>query len=118
MRLSPSELVPSPGIIWALGRAGRAALERGLLNPASLSGSEAAELGIVQEIVAAEVPLPIPSNPSIASLTAARDLMRASVSGPPGLALELASFRLLFAAGEPAEGARAFLEKRKPVFES
>jgi enoyl-CoA hydratase/carnithine racemase len=118
LRVSSSELAPSPGVIWALGRAGRAALERGLLNPEPLPDSEAADLGIVQEIVAAEVPLPTPTNPSIASLTAARDLMRASVSGLPGQGLELASFRLLFAAGEPAEGARAFLEKRKPVFES
>jgi hypothetical protein len=118
LRVSSSELAPPPGVIWALGRAGRAALERGLLNPAPLSDTEAAGLGIVQEIVAAEIPLPIPSNPSIASLTAARDLMRASVSGPPGLGLELASFRLVFAAGEPAEGARAFLEKRKPEFKS
>jgi enoyl-CoA hydratase/carnithine racemase len=116
--MSIPEFAPPPGVIWALGRAGRAALERGLLNPVPLVDSEAAEFGIVQEIVAADDPLPLPSNPSIASLTAARDLMRASVSGPPGLGLELASFRLLFAAGEPAEGARAFLEKRKPVFES
>jgi enoyl-CoA hydratase/carnithine racemase len=118
LTVSSSEFAPTPGVIWALGRAGRAALERGLLNPAPLVDAEAADLGIAHEILAADVPLPLPSNPSIASLTAARDLMRASVSGPPGLGLELASFRLLFAAGEPTEGARAFLEKRKPVFES
>jgi enoyl-CoA hydratase/carnithine racemase len=53
---------------------------------------------------------------SVASLTAARDLMRASARGSAGLALELASFRLLFAAGDPEEGARAFLEKRDPEF--
>ena len=32
-------------------------------------------------------------------------------------ALELASFRLLFAAGDPAEGSQAFLAKRDPVFD-
>ena len=61
--------------------------------------------------------LPLPSNLSVAALTTARDLMRSAISGGPGLALELASFRLLFAAGEPAEGARAFLEKRRPDFD-
>jgi len=115
MATSPNP--PPPGIIWALGRAGRAALSRGLLDRSPVSGIDAVDLGIVQGIVADGAPLPLPSNPSIASLTAARDLMRASVSGPPGLGLELASFRLLFAAGEPAEGARAFLEKREPVFD-
>ena len=34
----------------------------------------------------------------------------------PAEALERASFGLLFESGEPAEGARAFLEKRKPRF--
>ena len=53
---------------------------------------------------------------SVASLTAARDLLRASARGSAGLALELATFRLLFAAGDPEEGARAFLEKRDPKF--
>jgi enoyl-CoA hydratase/carnithine racemase len=42
--------------------------------------------------------------------------MRASARGSAGLALELATFRLLFAAGDPEEGARAFLEKRDPRF--
>ena len=42
--------------------------------------------------------------------------MRAAAHGSAGLALELASFRLLFAAGDPEEGARAFLDKREPEF--
>ena len=33
-----------------------------------------------------------------------------------GGALEVATFRLLFAAGDPEEGARAFLERRAPRF--
>jgi len=74
LRLAASTGPPSDGVIWALGRAGRAALARGLLD------------------------------------------MRASARGSAGLALELASFRLLFAAGDPEEGARAFLEKRDPDF--
>ena len=47
---------------------------------------------------------------------AARDLMRCRAGGTAGRALELATFRLLFAAGDPVEGARAFLEKRPPRF--
>jgi enoyl-CoA hydratase/carnithine racemase len=87
------------------------------MDPAPIGGLEAVNLGIAQEIVRAEATLPVPSSLSVAALTTARDLMRASISGGPGLALELASFRLLFAAGEPEEGARAFLEKRKPDFD-
>ena len=107
---------PSDGVIWALGRAGRAALARGLLEVDDLSAVEAVALGIANGIVLDDEPLPLPESMSVASLTAARDLMRASARGSAGLALELASFRLLFAAGDPEEGARAFLEKRAPDF--
>jgi len=103
-------------VIWALGRAGRSALARGLLEVDDLSAAEAVMLGVGTGIVPADEPLPLPESMSVASLTAARDLMRASALGSAGLALELASFRLLFAAGDPEEGARAFLEKRDPEF--
>lgn len=116
LRLSSSAAPPSDGVIWALGRAGRAALARGLLEIADVSADEAVRLGIANAVVAPEDPLPLPAHVSEASLTAARDLLRSSARGTPGLALELASFRLLFAAGDPAEGARAFLEKRDPTF--
>jgi enoyl-CoA hydratase/carnithine racemase len=107
---------PSDGVIWALGRAGRAALARGLLEVDELSAVDAVALGVAAGVVADDQPLPLPKSISVASLTAARDLMRASARGSAGLALELASFRLLFAAGDPEEGARAFLEKRDPEF--
>ena len=42
--------------------------------------------------------------------------MRSRADGGAGRALELATFRLLFAAGDPEEGARAFLERRSPRF--
>ena len=40
-----------------------------------------------------------------------------SSGGGPGLALELASFRLLFAAGDPTEWARAFIANLDPVYD-
>jgi enoyl-CoA hydratase/carnithine racemase len=107
---------PAPGVIWALGRAGRPALARGLLDTAPVTAGEAAALGLAHAVVAASEPLPLPSASSAAALTTARDLLRASARGAAGLALELASFRLLFASGDPNEGARAFLEKREPEF--
>ena len=116
LRLAFGDGPPSDGVIWALGRAGRAALARGLLDGDDLAAADAVHLGIATGSVPADVPLPMPRSMSVASLTAARDLMRAGARGSAGLALELASFRLLFAAGDPEEGARAFLEKRDPDF--
>jgi enoyl-CoA hydratase/carnithine racemase len=116
LKLSATAGPPSDGVIWALGRAGRAALARGLLEVDELSASDAVALGVATGIVPDDAPLPLPESMSVASLTAARDLMRVSARGSAGLALELASFRLLFAAGDPEEGARAFLEKRDPDF--
>ena len=116
LRLAATSGPPSDGVIWALRRAGRAALARGLLEMDALSAADAVALGVGMGIVAAEEPLPLPESMSVASLTAARDLLRASARGSAGLALELATFRLLFAAGDPEEGARAFLETRDPKF--
>ncbi len=116
LRLSSSSAEPSPGVIWALGRGGRNALYRGLMETADIEAEEAVEIGLVNRVVASEDPLPLPDAASLTALTTVRDLMRAGKSGASGLALELASFRLLFAAGDPNEGARAFLEKRKPEF--
>lgn len=107
---------PSDGVMWALGRAGRPAIARGLLGEGELSAADAVSLGLANAIVAPSEPLPLPKSHSVASLTTARDLMRAAAHGSAGLALELASFRLLFAVGDPIEGARAFLEKRDPKF--
>ena len=116
LKLAASSGPPSDGVIWALGRAGRAALARGLLDVDDLLAADAVVLGVATGVVPVDEPLPLPGVMSVASLTAARDLMRASARGSAGLALELASFRLLFAAGDPEEGARAFLEKRDPDF--
>lgn len=111
----PAE-VPSAGLLWALGRAGRAALAAGLLMPSRLEAARAVELGLAQAVLAPGEPVPIPGSASVTALTAARDLARAEMSGSAGLGLERATFRFLFAAGDPEEGARAFLDKREPRF--
>ena len=105
---------PTAGLLWALGRAGRAALARGLLDGAPVAGDEAVRLGLAQRVLrTGESPL-VSQDASLAALTTARDLMRSSVSARP--ALELAAFKLLFSSGDPGEGARAFFERRAPEF--
>ena len=105
---------PTAGLLWALGRAGRAALARGLLDGAPVAGDEAVRLGLAQRVLqTGESPL-VSQDASLVALTTARDLMRSSVSARS--ALELASFKLLFSSGDPGEGARAFFERRAPEF--
>lgn len=112
LALPPGE--PSAGLLWALGRAGPACLARGLLDATPIRGEEAVRLGLVQRVLDAHEALPVAERPSLVALTTARDLMRSSVASRP--ALELASFRLLFASGDPGEGAAAFLDRRSPGF--
>ncbi len=111
----PGEL-PSPGIVWAAGRAGPRALRRILLGEGPLAAEEALDLGLVHRVVGEEAPLPLPRPLSGPSLTIVRDLLRSRAAWEGALALEQASFRLLFALGHPREGARAFLERRAPEF--
>jgi enoyl-CoA hydratase/carnithine racemase len=107
---------PTAGVIWALGRSGRRALARGLLDTTPINSSEAEDLGLVHGVVGAGERPEVPEGGSEAALTIARDLMRST--GRPGRhrGLELAAFRLLFASGDPSEGARAFLDRRRPDF--
>jgi len=116
LRLACGPGPPSPGVIWALGRAGRKALARGLLSTDDLDPAEAVSIGVVHDVIRDPTAVPFPDGASLTAATTARDLMRSSVSGGPGLGLELAAFRLLFAAGDPREGALAFLQKRDPSF--
>lgn len=112
------ERPPAAGLLWALTRAGSGALARALLDGGSVPAGEAVRLGLAHQVVAAAAALPLPDPASTAALTSARDLMRSRAGGSAGRALELATFRLLFAAGDPEEGARAFLERRAPRFKS
>jgi enoyl-CoA hydratase/carnithine racemase len=107
---------PGAGLLWASARAGHGALARVLLDGGSMPAQEAVQVGLAHQLVAADADLPLPDPVSIAVLTAARDLLRSRADGSAGRALELATFRLLFAAGDPEEGARAFLERRAPRF--
>jgi enoyl-CoA hydratase/carnithine racemase len=107
---------PGAGLLWALTRAGYGALARVLLDGGSMRADEAVQVGLVHQVVADDADLPLPDAVSIAALTSARDLMRSRADGGAGRALELATFRLLFAAGDPEEGARAFLDRRSPRF--
>lgn len=116
LRLAAGSGPPSPSVIWALGRAGRRALARGLLSTVDCDAQEAVEIGIAHLVVQDRADLPVLGPSSLNAVTTARDLVRSAVSGSAGMALELASFRLMFAAGDPAEGATAFLDKRDPVF--
>lgn len=109
------DAAPTEGLLWALGRAGRAALARGLLDPGPIAAEAAVRLGLAQGIVTgAPDDRPI-AGASLAALTNARDLMRVSLRARPSL--ERAAFRLLFASGHPGEGARAFFDRRLPVFD-
>ena len=111
--LAPGQ--PSAGLVWALGRAGRAALGRGLLDPAPMTVDEAVHLGLAQRVIEVGESPVVSDDASLVALTTARDLMRSSVRGRSEL--ELASFRFLFASGDPGEGAKAFFERRTPDFD-
>jgi len=107
---------PSPALILAAGRAGSRALRRVLLGEGPMAAEEAVELGLVHAVVEGGEELPLPLDGSLSALTAARDLLRSGAAGANALALEAATFRLLFAGGDPREGAAAFLERRRPRF--
>jgi len=108
---------PPAGVLWALGRTGGEALARCVLEGGWVAAADAVRLGLVRAELGPTDPLPLPSPHSRPALTAARDLLRSRAVGSSAMALELATFRLLFATGHPKEGATAFLEEREPVFE-
>lgn len=105
---------PSAGLVWALGRAGRAALARGLLDERPVGAEEAVRLGLAQRVLETSESPHVSRDVSMVALTTARDLTRSSAGARS--ALELAAFRLLFASGDPGEGAQAFLQRRTPEF--
>ncbi len=107
---------PPADLLWAAGRAGPRALRRCLLGDGRIDADEAADLALAHDVIGPDDGLPLGGRLSVAALTAARDLVRARVSGTAAMQLELATFRFLFAVGDPREGAAAFLEKREPDF--
>jgi len=114
--LPPADEVPSPGLTWALGRAGNGALRRCLLDGGALTASEGRELGLVHQIIECGETFELRESLSVSALTIARDLQRCTASGSGAGHLELAAFRYLFAVGDPGEGALAFFERRRPDF--
>ncbi|MCP4898929.1 MAG: enoyl-CoA delta isomerase 1 [bacterium] len=114
--LPESHQPPSSGLVWALGRAGGAALAEGLLGGGTLGAERAVEIGLAQQVLSVDEPIPLPTSAGIVALTAARDLVRSGAGGQAAEQLELATFRFVIACGEPREGARAFLEKREAQF--
>jgi len=116
LRLPDPVAAPAAGVLWALGRAGRPALARGLLGGGAITPDEAVRLGLASAAIGDSDRLPWTADGSIAAVTAARDLMRAGAVGDGARVLELATFRWLFAVGDPEEGAKAFLEKRNARF--
>ncbi len=114
VRLPEVDQPPTPGLVWALSRAGGAALWRGLTGDSVLTADEAVAVGLATAVVGHGESLPLPKKASLASLIATRDLLRCRLGRGPGCALELATFRLMFAVGDPGEGAAAFLEGRTP----
>lgn len=106
---------PTAALTWAFARAGRAALRHGLLGGGVMTAAEAVALGLAQAVLPAGAPLPLPDPRSLAAATAARDLLRSRDLGSRPT-LELATFRYLFATGDPEEGATAFLQRRPPRF--
>lgn len=97
------------GIVW---RIGARAYSLYLTGATELDAATAYEWGIVDAI--AEDPDAWLGARSTLALASAASL----IARRGGDALERAEFARLFAAGEPQEGLRAFLEKRQPRFSS
>lgn len=116
LRLPDPKVPLSEGLVRCLSRVGSGAFAAGALENAEMNSERAVQLGVVHGVLAHDAPLPLPDPASIVALTAARDLMRCSARGVAADRLEIATFRFLVACGEPAEGARAFLEKRVARF--
>jgi enoyl-CoA hydratase len=115
-------LVPGYGVLRAPERIGRAAAKLLIMSARRIDAATALRLGLVQDVVAAA-----------ALMGVARDLARDMARNAP-LALEVGkklidrtlsraefdysveALALLQVAPDAAEGARAFLEKRRPRF--
>ncbi len=95
------------GAVW---RIGRRALLLHVEGKITFSAEEALQIGLIDEI--AEDGSQFAGARSALALDSAATL----ITRRGGDALERAEFARLFALGEPQEGLRAFLEKRRPSF--
>lgn len=95
------------GAVW---RIGRRALLLHIEGKTTLPAEEALRIGLIDEIAADG------SQFAGARSALALDSAAMLITRRGGDALERAEFARLFALGEPQEGLRAFLEKRKPAF--
>lgn len=120
-------ILPGGGGTQRLSRAiGKYAAMRLLLTGQPIGAVEAHTLGLVSEIAPAgnvlaraiEIAQAIAALPPLAVMQI-KELVNAGLDAPldTGLMLERKAFQLLFASRDQKEGMRAFLEKRKPVFE-
>jgi enoyl-CoA hydratase/carnithine racemase len=95
------------GVVW---RIGRRAWQLHLSGATELDAAAAREWGIVDAVT--DDPAAWLGGRSVVALDTAASLV--ALRG--GDALERAAFAWLFATGEPQEGLRAFLDKRRPRF--
>lgn len=105
--------------VWsgAIARIGHRALRLFLLSGEHLTAEDAVRGGLADAVVAAGThPLEWVRDWVAGRSTAALDSAAALIRHRGGDGLERAEFARLFATGEPQEGLRAFLAKRRPDF--
>ncbi|CAA6604503.1 enoyl-CoA hydratase-isomerase [Rhodospirillaceae bacterium LM-1] len=120
-------IMPGAGGTQRLLRAvGKFKAMKMLLTGKPVSAEEASAMGLVSEVVADDQVLPtalqlaktIAALPPLA-VTQIKEVVLAGMDAPldSALALERKAFQLLFASADQKEGMKAFLDKRRPVFE-
>ncbi len=119
-------LMPGAGGTQRLTRAvGKFRAMKMVLTGQSVSAAEAFTMGLVSEVVADDLVMPTAMNlaETIAAMPplAVAQIKEVLLAGQDAsldaaLALERKAFQLLFSSEDQKEGARAFFEKRKPVF--